>query len=90
METIIKKHKSHRYCSVPHCKSTCSREISLFLLPKSKDLAKQWADILDIRKQATKYIYVCSLHFDKKDFTLSMSGNFYIFLFQMGSPMLPF
>ncbi|XP_045516161.1 uncharacterized protein LOC123709089 isoform X3 [Pieris brassicae] len=75
METIIKKHKSHRYCSVPHCKSTCSREISLFLFPKSKDLAKQWTDILDIRKQATKYIYVCSLHFDKKDFTLSMSAK---------------
>lgn len=57
-------------CSVPKCQNVrgANEEISFHALPQKKSTALQWIKNLKLNSPATPNTFVCSEHFNKKDF----------------------
>jgi hypothetical protein len=62
--------KSKKYCSVPQCSTTKVNGISYHLFPNEKRLQKAWQTVLKIGKPVSKYMCVCSLHFEQDAYIL--------------------
>lgn len=60
--------KSRRMCSVPECRTYCSGKISIHRFPLEKEKADKWRQALNIEKPVSKYMQVCSKHFNHDDY----------------------
>lgn len=60
------------YCSVPQCCTYYGGNVSFHNFPSyNENLKKEWAKVLGIEKEVTKYMLVCSKHFKNEDYFLN-------------------